>query len=543
MTIDATNLRPADLGIDGDDEPVLDVLDLPQLYTKPPASALLTVLEDLSYEPPSWETTPHSRSPRSRSGISSPLNKPNNGGPLLRKKPKVRSEGLPRYLTRIIASSLAWIADEDEKEKVWEAAAKRLSERSGRTGMGALWRRLGIPLKKSAAAKPVGTEMKQEEGVEKGIMDVGHGITDTTTVMNSTARDDLQTARQEEQQGEHEADDDEDDEVLSIHLHEPALTADNLGLKTWASSYLLAKRLVLLHSDNDESDSATTSPPAPALLPTLPPDAEILELGSGTGLVGMAAARILQRKVWLTDLEGIVGNLERNVRGNWKVVAGLSREGGEGGSDGKEVEEGDEGEVEQMMRRERMETAVLDWADPLNVVIPGRGNPPQCNGQEISSLAPPAANPCGPTPNGPDDHPEHDVQAETSAATQATTTTSWPPNSFPLILAADPIYSPDHPTLLCTAISAHLTLHSPLSRVLVEMPIREGFGSEREDFRTRMQGLGLRVLGQGEEIGYDDWGSGGEDGRSFTEVRCWWSVWGWREVGGGLGGGEGCGGR
>ncbi|KAI7365277.1 hypothetical protein KC328_g18688, partial [Hortaea werneckii] len=65
MTLDATNLRAADLGIDGDDEPVLDVLDLPQLYTKPPASALLTVLEDLSYEPPSWETTPHSRSPRS----------------------------------------------------------------------------------------------------------------------------------------------------------------------------------------------------------------------------------------------------------------------------------------------------------------------------------------------------------------------------------------------------------------------------------------------------------------------------------------------
>ncbi|KAI7302460.1 hypothetical protein KC326_g8961, partial [Hortaea werneckii] len=525
MAIDATNLRAADLGIDGDDEPVLDVLDLPQLYTKPPASALLTVLEDLSYEPPSWETTPHSRSPRSRSGTSSPLNKPNNGGSFLRKKPKVRSEGLPRYLTRIIASPLAWIADEDEKEKVWEAAAKRLSERSGRTGMGALWRRLGIPLKKSAAAKPVGTEMKKgEECEEKGIVDVGHGVTNTTIAANSAARDDLQPTRQEEQQGADEADDDEDDEVLSIHLHEPALTADNLGLKTWASSYLLAKRLVLLHSDNNESDSTTTNPPAPALLPTLPPDAEILELGSGTGLVGMAAARVLQRKVWLTDLEGIVGNLERNVRGNWKVVAGLSREGG---NDGKEVEEGDEGEVEQMMRRERMETAILDWADPLNVVVPGRNKQlTQQEGEGASTLASSTTNPDGPTPNGADDHPEHETQAENPIVAQpTTTTTTWPPNSFPLILAADPIYSPDHPSLLCTAIAAHLTQHSPLSRVVVEMPIREGFGSEREDFRSRMHTMGLRVLGEGEEVGYDDWGSAGEDGRSFTEVRCWWSVW------------------
>ncbi|KAI7598941.1 hypothetical protein KC346_g13984, partial [Hortaea werneckii] len=516
MTIDATNLRAADLGIDGDDEPVLDVLDLPQLYTKPPASALLTVLEDLSYEPPSWETTPHSRSPRSRSGTTSPLNKPKNGGPLLRKKPKVRSEGLPRYLTRIIASPLAWIADEDEKEKVWEAAAKRLSERSGRTGMGALWRRLGIPLKKSAAAKPVGTEMKA--GEDRGVIQVGQMVSDTISVTKSTtAQDGLHTARPEGEDGEDGELGDEDDEVLSIHLHEPALTADNLGLKTWASSYLLAKRLVLLRSDNEETDSTTTNSPAPQLLPVLPPDAEILELGSGTGLVGMAAARVLQRKAWLTDLEGIVGNLERNVRGNWKVVAGLSRDSG---SDEKEVVEGDEGEVEQLMRRERMETAVLDWSDPLNVVVPGRRKQPQREEEEeeASILTSPTAAPSGTAPNGSTNPTEHEKQADDTPLTDSTPqSTTWNPNTFPLILAADPIYSPDHPTLLTTAIRAHLTLHSPLSRVVVEMPIREGFASEREDFRSRMQGLGLRVLGEGEEVGYDDWGSGGEDGRSFTE--------------------------
>lgn len=30
---------------------------------------------------------------------------------------------------------------------------------------------------------------------------------------------------------------------ITLQIHEPPLTEDNLGLKTWASSYLMAKRL------------------------------------------------------------------------------------------------------------------------------------------------------------------------------------------------------------------------------------------------------------------------------------------------------------
>jgi hypothetical protein len=38
--------------------------------------------------------------------------------------------------------------------------------------------------------------------------------------------------------------------------------------------------------------------------------------------------------------------------------------------------------------------------------------------------------------------------------------------------------------------------------------------------------LGLVVVEEGEEIGYDDWESA--DGGALA-VKCWWSIWGWSE--------------
>jgi methylase of polypeptide subunit release factors len=46
----------------------------------------------------------------------------------------------------------------------------------------------------------------------------------------------------------------------------------------------------------------------------------ILELGSGTGLVGLAAAAIWKCHVTLTDLPEIVPNLEGNARRNEDVL-------------------------------------------------------------------------------------------------------------------------------------------------------------------------------------------------------------------------------
>ncbi|KAK5121238.1 hypothetical protein LTR85_005404 [Meristemomyces frigidus] len=391
-------LKADDLGLGDEEEEPLDVLDLPQLYTKPTYTTLLATLADLSSEPPSWDATPRSGTPRSTSGASTPS----------RKKRKVKSEGVPSYLTKIISSPLAWLQDDEEKERVWEAASQRLSERSGRTGMGAISRTFRIPL-------------------SAGVHD--SAAVDTAGGLPLCAEDD-----------------DDEEDVLQIRLHEPALTADNLGLKTWASSYLLAKRLVALKYS----------------LPPLAQGAAILELGAGTGLVGIAAAAVFKTDVFLTDLPDIVPNLERNAKANSLAIA--SHGGGE------------------------VHTAVLDWSDPAVFTLPPTAD---------------AGSP-GPAPR----------------------------HSFPLILAADPIYSPEHPRLLVQAIAHHLSLGED-ARVVVEMPIRDAYAAEREDFRDRMRGLGLGVVGEGEEVGFDDWGAaggcgrGGEGEEELAEVRCWWSVWGW----------------
>lgn len=327
---------------DDDQEPI-SVLDLPQLYQKPSAEAILAVLDDLALAPQSWDAATETS-----------------------KKKQISEEGVPAYLTKIVSSSLKWIEDDQIKEKIWETASERLSERSGRTGRGDLTRKFGIPL------------------------------------------------------------DDSGKNVLEIVLHEPALQADNLGLKTWASSYLLAKRLLLLRQSLPKIDVWDT----------------ILELGSGTGLVGLAAAAILEARVLLTDLPEIVPNLERNAASNAEAIATYC------GS---------------------IETCILDWSRP-----------------EETSVAPAQA-------------------------------------SFPLILAADPIYSTDHPRLLVQAIEYHLA-RVRYARVVIELPLRGAYAAERQDLRNRLHSLGLEVVDEGEEIGYDDWSIGTER----AQVRCSWSIWTWK---------------
>ena len=60
--------------------------------------------------------------------------------------------------------------------------------------------------------------------------------------------------------------------------------------------------------------------------------------------------------------------------------------------------------------------------------------------------------------------------------------------------------------------------------MIIELPLREAYVAERQDLRDRLASIGLGVVEQGEEVGYDDWSSG--NGEELTEVRCWWSVWG-----------------
>ncbi len=217
---------------------------------------------------------------------------------------------------------------------------------------------------------------------------------------------------------------------VAIVLHEPSLTEDNLGLKTWASSYLLAKRL---HS----IDLTEVDPECQRI---------VLELGSGTGLVGIAAAAVWGVHVHLTDLPEIVPNLASNVQTN----KDLTRKSGGIAT-----------------------TGVLDWSNTAKI----------------------------PSDDG----------------------------CYQIILAADPLYSPEHPELLVQTIDRYL-VRTAKARVIVELPLRRAYAPEIADFKQRMCDLDLEILDQGEESGYDDWG-GGENGGP-KEVRCWWAIFGCRRPGG-----------
>ncbi|KAF3310887.1 hypothetical protein TWF173_009126 [Orbilia oligospora] len=91
---------------------------------------------------------------------------------------------------------------------------------------------------------------------------------------------------------------------------------------------------------------------------------------------------------------------------------------------------------------------------------------------------------------------------------------------YPLIIAADPLYSPEHPTLLSTVVEGWLE-RSNTARFIVELPLRKLFGGEVSDFKNLMAEKGFSVLEEGEENARDDWGESGES------MTCWWAIYGW----------------
>jgi D-xylulose reductase len=341
------------------------------LYSKPSAETILQTLALLTSTPLSWDRS-HVKS------ASDHIAGADTEHAAEKRTAQVNPEGVSRYLTSIVSSSLQWIDNDEVKEEIWNQASSRLSERSGRTAMGAMSRNFRIP--------------------------------------SSTGS-------------------------FELNIHEPALTGDDLGLKTWAASYLLAKRL---HTFN--------------LLPLdVQQRLQVLELGSGTGLVGLAMAG-LGADVVLTDLPSIHANLARNAETNCDVVH-LS-----GGS---------------------MRTGVLDWTNPMHC--------------ELSDTA-------------------NDSKIEIMTS------------KFPLILAADSLYSPEHPHMLVDTIAAWLS-HDGDAKVIVEFPYRDAYLPEIKTFRERMIKLGLRIVEEGEEKGFDDWGTSGRSGDEDEDdddlVTCWWSVWEW----------------
>lgn len=220
------------------------------------------------------------------------------------------------------------------------------------------------------------------------------------------------------------------DDELTITLHEPSLTGDNLGLKTWSSSLMLARNL---------RDFGTLLP-----MVAVNDELRVLELGAGTGLVGIAAACIWSNKarvshVTLSDLPEIVPNLERNMKSNQYIVDSCHG---------------------------KTSVCTLDWADEQNKPLTEEGR-------------------------------------------------------YLVVIAADPLYSPEHPKLLVATVGRWLARNHS-ARFIAAVPLRDGYGNERTDMTKRLLDLGLEIEEQGEDSGFDDWEEA--DGQR-QEVRYSWSIW------------------
>jgi predicted nicotinamide N-methyase len=234
-------------------------------------------------------------------------------------------------------------------------------------------------------------------------------------------------------------------DTIDITLEELALTADNLGLKTWGSSFILAMRL---HCFDIHLDSLCP----PASLTSGESGINVLELGAGTGLVGLSAAAIWRTKVVLSDLAPIVPGLAVNISTNIEALSAL------GGS---------------------ALCGTLDWASPDRLVL-------------------------------------HDINGEGQGQQRHTLLAEI--NKARVILAADTVYSEEHPAMLSNAILTWLKRGSD-ARAIIMYPMRVAYLEEIRELWELLQRGGLEAIDEGREVGSDDW-----DDEALHE----WSVWRWR---------------
>ena len=404
-----------------------DGVHLKSVVAESPDPKMLTLcsvfdLPRLNEKPPvdtltsvlSWiETKP---TPIQGALVGTPLAMNDEDSPGPRPVMRIPNKDITQYLTSIISSQLKWIEDEDQREQVWRLASKRLNERAGRTAM-----------PERVQYYPIFRRNRNWSNEKR----------------------------------------------WEIQLHEPTLTEDNLGLKTWIASHVLAQRLAHLAPpirstrqmvpSQSENDPDRTSHPGTtckfAQQSTFEyrlnaPYGHVLELGAGTGLAGMTAALDYQTTVWCTDLPSIVPNLERNVKAN----RGLLRERG--------------GVVH---------CGVLDWNDPGLISVP---------------------------------------------ATSTFVDRRQSGTHFQIVLAADVLYEPDHPSQIAKAASQWLERTGD-ARFIAALPKRPGSETDWDKFAHALLECGLTQIQQGEDVGYEDWAISEEE--APPEVTIWWSSWAWTQ--------------
>lgn len=240
---------------------------------------------------------------------------------------------------------------------------------------------------------------------------------------------------------------------VQIRVQEPRLSAQNLSLTTWTSSLVLARLLHRFQPDlTAADDNASPSP--------------VLELGSGTGLAGLAASIVWQTRVLLTDLPPIVPGLATNIDLNAHLLPASTTQ-----SANQDLP--------------TVSCGVLDWSDPDTLTFtPSK-----------SSL-----------PSPPD---------QTS--------------KFPTILAADTVYCASHPDLLCATVR-HRLARTPTARFILVYPLRVAYLDDiRRTWELLEQG-GLRCLEEGKEVvNLDDEDDHARKKDWDDEALCEWSIWGWRD--------------
>jgi len=132
--------------------------------------------------------------------------------------------------------------------------------------------------------------------------------------------------------------------ILKISITEPALQAKSLPLTTWASAEILAGQMQTI------SGSVIVFPPDLEQSAVIP----ILELGAGTGMVGVSAAVRFRQPAVLTDLVPIVPGIAANVALNEHLLLQHS------GNDGEKT---------------RVVCGTLDWENPADFHLPEAEGP------------------------------------------------------------------------------------------------------------------------------------------------------------------------
>lgn len=186
------------------------------------------------------------------------------------------------------------------------------------------------------------------------------------------------------------------------------------------------------------ADSATISPKS-----TVP----ILELGAGTGLVGISAAAIWNLPVVLTDLEPIVPALATNIDLNKEILKGDAK---------------------------KAICGTLDWNKPAFLSI---------------------------------------IEASGEISIPSS-------NKAHIILAADTVYSEEHPHLLSTVVLEWLSRDAN-ARFIITYAMRVAYLDEIRELWQLLEAGGLEAVSEGQNRAtaalFDD------------ECLCEWSVWRWRQ--------------